>query len=236
MSCLAALKSGAGIVRLFYPQEMHDELVNAPYELIKEGWDLKEGKRILEESKRAKALIIGPGVGRSAATEKAVVKILRETQLPAVIDADALYFLAQNKAMALPKKTILTPHTQEMERILGSSPNFEKCQNFVEERKVTLVLKGAPTVIFYPGSLPLIVPHGDPGMATAGSGDVLTGMIAGLVAQGVACRDAAALGVSLHALAGEIAAKVETSYCLIATDLIHFLPEAIQLLNHIKGE
>lgn len=230
MCCLAALKGGAGIVRLFYPKEMHEELLAAPYELIKESWDLIDDRRIEEESKRAKALIIGPGVGRSEATERAITKLLAKTALPCVIDADALFFIAKNKAMSLPEKTILTPHHQEMERILGSGPTFEKCQAFVEERKVTLLLKGGPTVLFHPGTTPLIIAHGDPGMAKAGTGDVLTGIVAALVAQGLAMREAAALGALLHALSGEIAAHAETSYCVVATDLIHFLPDAIQSL------
>lgn len=231
MCCQAALKSGAGIVRLFYPKQMKEELVSAPYELIREEWDLVDDHRLIEEAKRAKALMIGPGVGRSEAAEKAVTKILQTTHLPCVIDADALFFIARNKTMKLPEKSILTPHHQEMERILGSPPTFAKCQAFVEEKQVTLLLKGGPTVIFHPATAPLIIPHGDPGMAKAGTGDVLTGIIAAFVAQGLAMRDAAALGALLHALAGEIAAEEETSYCVVATDLILYLPDAIQQLK-----
>lgn len=233
MCCQAALKSGAGIVRLFYPTEMRGELVSAPYELIKEGWDLVDDTRINEESKRAKVLMIGPGVGRTEATEKAITKLLATTHLPCVIDADALFFLAKDKSMRLPKKTILTPHHQEMERILGSAPNFEKCQAYVDEKNITLLLKGGPTTIFHPQASPLIIPHGDPGMAKAGTGDVLTGVIGALVAQGLEMREAAALGALLHALAGEIAAEEETSYCVVATDLIAYISEAIQILKNI---
>lgn len=233
MSCHAALKAGAGIVRLFYPTEIREELVSAPYELIKEGWDLVDDTRITEESKRAKALMIGPGVGRTAATEKAITKLLATTALPSVIDADALFFLAKNKGMKLPEKAILTPHRQEMERILGTAPDFEECQAYVDEKKVTLLLKGGPTVIFHPDTSPLIIPHGDPGMAKAGAGDVLTGVIGALVAQGLEMHDAAALGALLHALAGEIAAEEETSYCVVATDLIAYLSEAIQILKNL---
>ena len=229
MACQAALKGGAGIVRLFYPKEMREELVAAPFELIREGWDLVDDGRIVEESKRAKALMIGPGMGRTEATEKAITKLLSTTHLPCVVDADALFFLSKMKK--LPEKTILTPHAQEMERILGSSPNFEKCQAFVDAKKVTLLLKGGPTVIFHPHTIPLIIHHGDPGMAKAGTGDVLTGIIGALVAQGLEMRDSAALGALLHALAGEIASEKETPYCVVATDLISFLPKAIQSLK-----
>lgn len=229
MACQAALKAGAGIVRLFYPKGMQDELVAAPYELIREGWDLVDDGRIAEESKRAKALMIGPGMGRSEVAEKAIGKLLSTTHLPCVIDADALFFLSKMKK--LPEKTIITPHHQEMERILGSSPTFEKCQAFVDEKRVTLLLKGGPTVIFHPKTIPLIIHHGDPGMAKAGAGDVLTGIIGAFVAQGLEMRDSAALGALLHAIAGEIASETETPYCVVATDLITFLPEAIQALK-----
>lgn len=234
MSCLAALKAGAGIIRLFFPHEMKTELTSAPYELIREGWDLKDDARILEEAKRAKALLIGPGMGRTKDAENAAKMILKDCQLPAVLDADALFFLAQNPEMAVPEKTILTPHHQEMQRILKEAPHRENCQQYVDHKKVTLVLKGAPTMIFHPGEIPLLVSRGDPGMAKAGTGDVLTGILAAMLAQGLEPFIAAALGVYLHAVSGEIAAEAETSYGILATDLIHFLPEAIHYL--IEGE
>jgi ADP-dependent NAD(P)H-hydrate dehydratase / NAD(P)H-hydrate epimerase len=93
---------------------------------------------------------------------------------------------------------------------------------------VTLVHKGAPTFIFHPKTVPLIITRGDPGMATAGSGDVLTGMIAAMIAQGLDARKAATLAVYLHGLSGELAATCLTSYCMTASDLIEFLPEAFQ--------
>lgn len=234
MSCVATLKSGAGILRLFFPQEMKNELTSAPFELIKEGWDLKDDARITEESKRAKALLIGPGMGRTKEAEDAVKMVLAKTKLPSVLDADALWFLAQDKEMHLPETTILTPHHQEMKRILDADPNIENCKEYVNTREITLVLKGAPTMVFHPGEEPIIVARGDPGMAKAGTGDVLTGIITGLLAQGLDSFPAAVLGVYLHAIAGEIAAKARTSYGILATDLIQYLPEAIQKIQ--KGD
>ncbi|NGX59966.1 MAG: Bifunctional NAD(P)H-hydrate repair enzyme Nnr [Chlamydiae bacterium] len=232
MSCLATLKAGAGIIRLFYPEEMKTELTTAPYELIKEAWNLEDDTRIFEEAKRAKALLIGPGMGRTEKAATAAKNILAKTTLPTVLDADALYYLAQDKEMSLPEITLLTPHHQEMLRILDAPPTIENCLSYCKKKEVTLVLKGAPTIIFHPHTKPLIIPHGDPGMATAGTGDVLTGILAAFLAQGLDPRNAAGLGTFLHALAGEIAACEETSYGIIATDLIHFLPEAIQALQH----
>ena len=148
-------------------------------------------------------------------------------EVPCVIDADALYFLSKHPSLKLPSDCILTPHHEEMKRILqGEDPSQEACQRYVEDKKVTLVLKGAPTFIFQPGQIPLIIPRGDPGMATAGTGDVLTGILGGLLAQKVPCFEAAQLGVYLHAVAGESAAMEMTSYCMIASDLIAHLPNA----------
>lgn len=234
MSCLAALKAGAGILRLFYPEDMINELTSAPYELIKEGWDLKDDTRISEESKRAKALLIGPGMGRTKEAQAAIKMVLARTILPTVLDADALWFLAQDNEMHLPKKTVLTPHHGEMQRILDADPTIENCSDYVLARNVTLVLKGAPTMIFHPEEEPIIVARGDPGMAKAGTGDVLTGIITGLLAQGLEPFQAAVLGVYLHAIAGEIAAESETSYGILATDLIYCLPEAIQSIQKEK--
>jgi ADP-dependent NAD(P)H-hydrate dehydratase / NAD(P)H-hydrate epimerase len=234
LACFATLKVGAGIVRLFHPEKMEDVLSSSPYELIKEAWDLKHDERILEEVKRAKAVIIGPGCGRSKEVEKAVTSLLSKLKVPTVIDADALFFLAKNQTLTLPEETVLTPHHGEMERILGEPPTFDSCLKYVKEKKVTLVLKGAPTIIFHRNTQPLIVPHGDPGMATAGTGDVLTGIIAGLIAQGMPLCDGASLGVLLHALSGEIAAQKETSYGMIASDLIYFLHESIFRLKRLQ--
>ena len=169
---------------------------------------------------------------RKITLSTALKAILSKATLPTVLDADGLYFLAQDKEMKLPTQCVLTPHHQEAQRILGEEPTLEKCQAYVEERGVTLVLKGAPTFIFHQSEVPLIIPHGDPGMATAGTGDVLTGIIAALLAQGLPPLEGAAVGALLHALSGECAASAETSYSVVATDLIHHLPEAIQkILN-----
>lgn len=230
LSTYAALRSGAGIVRLFHPPGMEAALAQAPYELIREMWDGSDLKSILTESKRAKVLLLGPGMGRSEAAKRKVKKLLAKLPMPCVIDADALFFLSQNPSWQVPQGSVLTPHRGEMTLLLSrenDSGSFEKrCQAYSDKKQVTLVLKGAPTWIFHPGSTPLISVRGDPGMATAGSGDVLTGMIAAFLAQGLQPRTAAALGVHLHGVAGEIAAVELTSYCLTASDLIVYLPEA----------
>ncbi|MCB1109847.1 MAG: NAD(P)H-hydrate dehydratase [Chlamydiia bacterium] len=226
LSCLAALRTGAGIVRLFHPEGMEKELAPAAYELVRTPYRWGEDQAILEEGKRAKGCLMGPGVGKGEEMHTFLQGIASKLHVPMVIDADALYHLK-----IFPKGAILTPHTKEMLHLLGQETlTHEACQAFVDQSEVTLVLKGAPTWIFHPKTLPLIVPKGDPGMATAGTGDVLTGMIAALLAQGVKGRNAAALGVYLHGSAGEIAARKKTSYDMIASDLIEALPAAFQSL------
>ena len=221
LATAGVLRSGAGIVRLFsMPDTTTDQLLA---EVIHEEVDLK---KIKEESKRAAAYFVGPGLGRTPEIEKLLKQLFASLRLPTVIDADALYFLAKNPSTKLPKQSILTPHHGEMEKLLKKKPTLKNCQAYVEKHKATLVLKGAPSIVFHPGKKPLVIAHGDPGMATAGSGDVLTGILAGLLAQKMTPDEAAALGVYLHARAGEIAGLNLTSYCMIASDILKYLPQA----------
>jgi hydroxyethylthiazole kinase-like uncharacterized protein yjeF len=225
LATAGVLHSGAGIVRLFsMPDTPSDHLLS---EVIHEEYDLK---RVQEESKRAAAFLVGPGLGRTPVVEKLLQQLLASIRLPAVLDADALYFLAKNRSWKLPKQSTLTPHHGEMQKLLKKAPSLQTCQDYVEKQKTTLVLKGAPSIVFHPGKKPLIIPYGDPGMATAGSGDVLTGIIAGLLAQKMEPQEAAALGVYLHAIAGKLAANKLTSYCMIASDILDYLPEAFESL------
>lgn len=230
LSTYAALRAGAGIVRLFHPVGMEAQLSSAPYELIRQGWDGKDMNAICDEAKRAKSVLIGPGIGRTKSAKNRVKEVLDHIALPMVIDADALFFLAENPNWKLPQGSVLTPHHGEMDKLLGNEKShksyIELCQKYAEEKQVTIVLKGAPTFIFHPKETPLIVTHGDPGMATAGSGDVLTGIIAAMLAQGLDSKKAAVVAVYLHGLSGEIAAHTLTSYCMTASDLIDYLPEA----------
>ncbi len=234
LSATAALKSGAGIVRLFHPRGMQAELSSAPWELIREEYSGKRMDGIKEQAKRAKVMLIGPGIGRKKEMMHLFYLLLSKIDLPMVIDADALFFLTKKSAWKFPPGSVITPHRGEMNLLLGKALSLPKdemvyrklCQKYAEEKKVTVVLKGAPTFIFHPQTFPLIVTHGDPGMATAGSGDVLTGMIAAMIAQGLETRQAAALAVYLHGKAGELAAQNLTSYCMTASDLIDFFPDA----------
>lgn len=234
LASLAALRSGAGIVRLFYSEEMEEEMQNSALELIREPWDLHDLSSIQNELKRAKAVFIGPGLGRKEEISKLLRKILPEIKVASVIDADGLFFLAEHPQTTIDAPVIITPHHKEMARLLGQEKLgedfLEKCQTFADAKQWLIVLKGAPTFVFEPGKDPIIIAHGDPGMATAGTGDVLTGVIAALLAQGLQPNEAACLGVYLHAVAGEIAAVDLGSYSIIASDLIEYLPDSFQKL------
>lgn len=238
LSSVATLKAGAGIVRLLYPHGMDVQLSMCPPEVIKTPVDFKNTDIILEHLKKASSFFIGPGLGKTPEIGKLLAQILPHVTVPTVIDADALNSLAE-KWVQVPEKTVLTPHIGEMNRLLGVKSRFPldldfltRCQRYAEDKNVTLVLKGAPTFIFHPGMPIHISPVGDPGLATAGTGDVLTGMIASLLAQGLTPHQAACLGVYLHGVAGEQAALELTSYCITASDLFDFFPAAFSFATY----
>lgn len=235
LSSTAALRGGAGIVRLFYPDGMRHELSACPYELICTPYTNDHLQEMLDQLKRASSVFIGPGLGQSAEVRSLLRQILPLIEKPCVIDADALTIIAEEN-LPLPQQTVLTPHHGEMMRLLRSDDKppklsldfLEQCRKYAAQKKVTLVLKGAPTFILQEGYPIYANPTGDPGMATAGSGDVLTGLIAALLAQGCSPLDAACLGVFLHGRAGEFAAEDMTSYGLCASDIIYRFPEAFK--------
>jgi len=222
---LAALRSGAGIVRLF----SLEEIAELPFELIAQTWEKTEWD---QELQRAQALFVGPGLGKSEKTDAWLKCVLPTIDKKCVIDADAL-----QPNLVFPKGSLLTPHRGEALRLLGLQrpPAEEKlldlCQEFCRKRKVVIVLKGAPTYVC-DGEQQVKVSFGDPGMATAGTGDVLTGVLAGLLAQGLTPFNAGVLGASLHGLAGEIVAKELGSYSMIASDLLHGLHQAFKQISH----
>jgi len=234
LTTLSALRSGSGIVRLFHEPEL------APFfpfpELLTEGWNLE---RILEEAKRATALLIGPGMGRSQTACALLKALLPRCSLPMVIDGDALFFLGEHPEWKIPQGSILTPHHGEAKRLFQASNATDQkllqmAQVYVDHKEQILLLKGAPSFLFAKGIKPLVLMRGDPGMATAGSGDILTGVIGSLLSQGVTSYDAALFGATLHGIAGEDAARRISSYNVIASDLIDSLPYAFLYTNKLK--
>lgn len=235
LSSYAALRAGAGIVRLLHPLGMEGELAGAPYEVIREGYE--DSNTITNAIKKADAVFVGPGIGTSNRALKILKEMLPLIEMPCVIDAEALTLLAAHP-IQLPSQTILTPHHGEMNRLLNLKTKelpkkklFEACQRYCEDLNVTLVLKGAPTFIFHPNKKPDVCARGDPGMATAGSGDVLTGIVAAFLAQTQNTLSAAQLGVFCHSLAGEYAAAAYTSRSMVASNITEALPKVFTHLE-----
>ena len=185
------------------------------------------------------ALGIGPGLGKDPVTIKAVEKLL-ETKLnaPMVWDADALNILAERKDLLdkLPVGSIITPHPGEFDRLFGEQDDhysrFATAQREAQQRKINIVLKGGITIICQSNGVSFFNTRGNPGMATGGSGDVLTGVILGLLSQGYSSDYASLLGVYIHASAGDLAAEEQGYESLIASDIVEYLGDAFEELRH----
>ena len=183
------------------------------------------------------AVGIGPGLGTSEQTAIAIIAQLRRTQCPLVIDADAINILANHRAwlQQLPKGIIMTPHPKEFDRLEGyCADSFErlmKARDLAERLQAYILLKGHHTSLCLPDGHIMFNSTGNAGMATAGSGDVLTGIITGLLARGYKHEDACIVGMYLHGLAGDIAARELGEESVIAGDLIQYLPYAFKRLN-----
>lgn len=176
------------------------------------------------------AVGMGPGIG---AGNSLVRQCLTMGKRPLVLDADALNTLAQDTTLLdlIPQDSILTPHPGEACRLIGSSEPAEVAR-FAMQHHVYIVLKGHPTHICTPDGTIYVMNVGNSGMGTAGSGDVLTGIITGLLAQGYQPREAALLGVWLHGTAGNFAAKELGEACMLSRDIIHHLPDAFRMINN----
>ena len=237
----AALRVGAGLVRLAAGQEsliavnsMTPEVIcrPVPYSAGVFGPDSLDALRSLTEG--ARAVAIGPGISSRSETAELIAALLPHIEAPMVIDADALNILSGDPSVLrrLKAPAILTPHPGEMSRLAG--PPVEKVQaerirharEFAREWGVIVVLKGAATVVASPEGEVLINTTGNAGMATAGTGDVLTGTITGLIAQGMSPFEAAGCGVYLHGAAGDHCAKRSGEVGIMASDLVEAIPHA----------
>lgn len=187
------------------------------------------------------AMGIGVGMGQDRQTKRALYQFLKSNTLPLVIDADALNILSLNKEwlLELPKKTILTPHLKELERMIGKweseEEKFEKTQALSQTLEVIIVMKGAPTYIF-DGDTIYKNTTGNSALATAGSGDVLTGIITGLLAQKYNPTDAAILGVYLHGLTADLAILETGHQAFIASTIIEYLGKAYLSIEREIGQ
>ena len=228
----AGLRSGAGLLTCHVPQRGYEIMqISVPEAMI----SIDPSESVFSELpdlSAYSAIAAGPGLDKKPETCEALKNLLQANPEKLVLDADALNILSENQEWykLLPENTILTPHPKEFERLAGPSTNsYERLQKqiqFSADNNVIVVLKGAHTSISFPDGQVFFNSTGNPGMATAGSGDVLTGIILGLLAQKYTAEEAALLGVYLHGLAGDLASAETGQYSLIAGDIINHLGKA----------
>ena len=226
LSAEACLRTGVGLLTVHLPKDallpMQVYLPEAMTSIDKSETYCSEINDILPYT----AIGVGPGFGKNPETVILLKKIIQEATQPLVLDADALNIIADNPTWLafLPNNTILTPHPKEFERLFGRTNNSYERLELQRQMSVThniiIVLKGAHTSITFPNGTCFFNSTGNPGMATAGSGDVLTGMILSFLAQRYSPEEAALLGVYLHGKAGDIAAKEIGENSMIARDII----------------
>jgi NAD(P)H-hydrate epimerase len=233
----ACLRAGAGKVTINSPKRNIPILQIAVPEAVVQIGSEETIFAEAVETEDFQALGIGPGLGQSEQTAIALITQLRRSQCPIVADADALNILGNHRAwmQQLPKGIILTPHPKELDRMEShSADSYErltKARNMAERLQGYVIVKGHYTAICMPDGHILFNPTGNAGMATAGSGDVLTGIITGLLARGYKSQDACIVGVYLHGLAGDLAAQDLGEESLTASDLINYLPKAFKHLS-----
>lgn len=233
----ACLKSGCGLVTTFTPK--------CGYQILQ--ISIPEVMVVTDENTNfitnihfpliPQAIGIGPGIGQELATQKALFEFLRSNKIPLVLDADALNIVAENQSWLelVPENTILTPHPKELERLLGKwnseSEKFQKTISFSEKYKIIIVMKGAPTYIINKQEI-YENTTGNAALATAGSGDTLTGIITSFLAQGYEPKDAAKLGAFIHGLTADIALPQTGYQSFIASDIIENLGKAFLELGN----
>lgn len=234
----ACLRSGVGKVTAITPKKNYDIMQIAVPEAVLQMDHEETAFTEAVDTDGFDALGIGPGLGRQETTAIAMIAQIRRAQCPIVADADALNILASHRAwmQQLPKGIIMTPHPKELDRLTGSPANadYERLHRTCELAKslqAYIILKGHNSALCLPNGNVFFNPTGNSGMATAGSGDVLTGLITALLARGYHQQNACMVGMYLHGLAGDLAAKGLGKESLVASDIIDNLPQAFQYLE-----
>ena len=227
----SCLRTGVGLLSVKLPQTAWTPLqASVPEAMI----------QVDDKMDAFNAIGVGPGLGKDEDAQRMVRHLIQDAKVPLVMDADALNILSENKTWLsfLPPKTILTPHPKEFERLFGKTSNsFERLElqrEMAVKYHIIIVLKGAYTSTAMPNGAIFFNSTGNPGMATAGSGDVLTGMILSLLAQRYAPEEAAVLGVYLHGLAGDFAAEASSQEAMIASDITDNIGKAFGRLRHCE--
>ncbi|MFZ5551780.1 MAG: NAD(P)H-hydrate dehydratase, partial [Bacteroidota bacterium] len=236
----SCLRSGAGLVTAYLPAASCDSMQAAFPEAMVLTDVEKNFISSVPSAGNYDAIAAGPGLGTEKATQNALKLLIQNAKTPMVLDADALNSISENKTWLsfLPPGSVLTPHPKEFERLFGKTENSYERVMLQKEMSFKygcyIVLKGAYTSITTPGGNTFFNSTGNPGMATAGSGDVLTGIITGLMAQGYNGLEASVAGVYLHGLAGDFAAEEKSEYSVIASDIINSLGKAFLQLTSLN--
>ncbi|HNP92007.1 NAD(P)H-hydrate dehydratase, partial [Macellibacteroides fermentans] len=238
LAAKACLRSGAGLLTVHVPAKGGNILQTAFPEAMLSFDNNAEHFSSVPDSGSYSAVGIGPGLGQHMDSAAAFERLLQQKTKALVIDADAINMLASNNELIkkVPPLSILTPHPKEFDRIAGeSSTSYErllKARAFAMEHSLCIVLKGAYTAVCSPEGNVYFNCTGNPGMATAGSGDVLTGIILSLLAQGISPVTAAVSGVFLHGTAGDLAAVYRSEESMIASDMIEMLGKAFKQIRN----
>ncbi|MCF2647774.1 NAD(P)H-hydrate dehydratase [Niallia circulans] len=237
-SAKAAYRMGAGLVRIVTPEENRQILQTLLPESIVTTYQRSQldGDWLTEAINWASAIVIGPGMGISEEAKYLLSKVLSISKVPLVIDADAITLVAKEPELLHDheQKIIMTPHVGEMSRLTGkpipkiADDIIEVAEKFAAEKKLTCVLKDARTIVTEGTEDTYVNISGNNGMATGGTGDVLTGVIVGLLAQGLREREAARLGVYIHGLAGDAAAAQKGPYGMLADDVCDAINEVVR--------
>jgi len=236
----ACLRSGTGLLTVHVPHGTYQVVQTALPEAMCSIDDSDLMFTGIGNLENYSAIGVGPAIGLKVNAQRGFHRLLGEINVPLVVDADAINILGLNPEWLkeLPQGTILTPHPKEFSRIAGESETgfdrLEKAKSLANELKIFIVLKGAYTAIVCPDGEVWFNSTGNPGMATAGSGDVLTGIVLGLLAQGYSSKDAALIGVYVHGLAGDLAKEQKGEISLIASDIIENIGNAFVLLENVK--
>lgn len=239
-AALSFLKAGGGYSRLAAPSSISSSLANKGSEIVfipqKEtpsgSIALRNKNELLELSERVDMVIMGPGLSLNTETQKLVLELAQEIRKPLLIDGDGITAIARDTGIVKNRgaATVLTPHLGEMSRIMEmetgeiNENKIEVLQNAAKELNASIVLKGPHSLIGCPDGAVFINLSGNPGMATAGSGDVLTGTVAAMFGLGLSLEDAVKMGVFIHGLSGDLAAKDKGEDGITAQDILDYLP------------
>ena len=234
----ACLRAGAGKVTVHTPKRNYNIMqISVPEAVLQMDHEETYFSESVE-SDEFDSLGIGPGLGHNESSAIALIGQIKRTSCPIVVDADALNILGNHQAwiQQLPQGIILTPHPGEFDRLAGTASNSSyerlmRARELAEHLSGYILLKGHYTALCLPDGHIVFNPTGNSGMATAGSGDVLTGILTGLLARGYKQTDACMLGMYLHGLAGDLAVRETGKECLLASDIIRFMPQAFQRLE-----